>query len=231
MKEIWDEVWSHKKVKSDYSLRLYSFLTSIAKKLPDKASVLEVGCGSGEGLAQFEKMNLNSIGIDISFEALKLAKRTSNAALTRADAFSLPFKSAAFDLVYNSGVIEHFDYPKDLSLLSEMARVTKKGGYVLIIVPNKYCIWYKVLKSAAIIMKKWEFGYERDYSHKQLVSLFLKANLIPLESVGLMILPPLATNNREMLPENLRKKLMGLDRIFPRPHHYAYAVGVLGKRG
>ena len=79
-------------------------------------------------------------------------------------------------------------------------------------------------------MKKWEFGYERDYSHKQLVNLFFKANLVPIESVGLMILPPLATNNREMLSENLRKKLMGVDKLFPRPHHYAYAVGVLGKR-
>ncbi|UCE39236.1 MAG: class I SAM-dependent methyltransferase [Thermoplasmata archaeon] len=231
MKEIWDEVWAHKKAKSDYSLRLYSYLAFVAKKLPARASVIEVGCGSGLGLSQFEKENKKAMGIDISFEALKLAMQTSNANLTRADGFFLPFKDETFDLAYNSGVIEHFEYPKDLALLVEMKRVTKKGGSVLVIVPNKNCVWYRILKSTARKVKKWEFGYERDYSHDQLVNLFYQAGLEPKDRVGLMILPPLATNNWEFVPENIRRKLMAIDRIFPNKHLYAYAIGVLGRKG
>jgi ubiquinone/menaquinone biosynthesis C-methylase UbiE len=230
MKEVWDEVWSHKKVKTDYSLRLYSYLASVAKRLPAKSSVIEVGCGSGEGMAQFEKLRLETIGIDISFEALKLARKTSNAVLLGADGFHLPFKDETFSLTYNSGVIEHFEYPKDLSLLTEMARITKSGGFVLVIVPNKHCLWYRFLKSMARGVKKWEFGFERNYSYRELEELFLEADLDVVDKVGLMIFPPLATHSREFLPEATRKKLMKIDNIFPNQHLYAYAVGILGRK-
>jgi ubiquinone/menaquinone biosynthesis C-methylase UbiE len=230
MKEVWDEVWSHKKVKTDYSLRLYSYLASVAEKVPAKSSVIEVGCGSGEGMAQFEKSGLETIGIDISFEALKLARKTSNAALLGADGFHLPFKDETFSLTYNSGVIEHFEYPKDLALLSEMVRITKSGGFVLVIVPNKSCLWYRLLKSMARKVKKWEFGFERNYSYRELEDLFLKVNLEVVDKVGLMVFPPLATHSREFLSESTRKKMMKIDNIFPNRHLYSYAVGILGRK-
>lgn len=230
MKEVWDEVWSHKKVKTDYSLRLYSYLASVANKLPAKSSVIEVGCGSGEGMAQFEKSELKAMGIDISLEALKLARKTSNAALLGADGFHLPFKDETFFLSYNSGVIEHFDYPKDLALLVEMARITKSGGFVLVIVPNRSCLWYRLLKSTARKVRKWEFGFERNYSYHELEDLYHEANLEVMDKVGLMVFPPLATHSREFLPENTRRRLMIIDKIFPNRHLYAYAVGILGKK-
>jgi ubiquinone/menaquinone biosynthesis C-methylase UbiE len=230
MTEVWDEVWSHKKVKTDYSLRLYSYLDSVAKKLPLKSSVVEVGCGSGEGMAQFEKSELETIGIDISFEALKFARRTSNASLLGADGFHLPFKDETFSFTYNSGVIEHFEYPKDLALLKEMVRITKSGGFVLVIVPNKSCLWYRLLKSMARKAKKWEFGFEQNYSYHELEDLFLEANLEVVDKVGLMVFPPLASHSREFLPEKTRRKMMKIDNIFPNRHLYAYAVGILGRK-
>lgn len=230
MSEVWDDVWSHKKVRSDYSIRLYSYLASLRDKLPDSTSVIEVGCGSGEGLAQFRGEGMRVVGIDLSPEALVLARQCSSASLSRADAFRLPFKSQSFDLAYNSGVIEHFRYPRNLELVKEMARVTRKGGHVLVLVPNKRCLWYRMLKTSARAAGKWEFGYEEDYSHGQLVDLFIEAGLEPKESLGLLVLPPMATNNRELVSENIRRRFMVTDRIFPKRHLYAYATGILGRK-
>ena len=58
-----------------------------------------------------------------------------------------------------------------------MARVTKSSGRVIVIVPNTFCIWYKVGKFVAVMMKNFEFGYEEDYSPYRLEKVMIRAGL------------------------------------------------------
>jgi len=49
----------------------------------------------------------------------------------------MEYKDGSFDVVFNEGVVEHWlDRAERVKVIKEMARVTKKGGHVIIMVPN-----------------------------------------------------------------------------------------------
>ena len=52
----------------------------------------------------------------------------------KGDLFDLPYEDNTFDITWNSGVIEHYDFA-DKAII-EMKRVTKPGGNILVAVPN-----------------------------------------------------------------------------------------------
>ena len=221
----WDEVWDHRNAVSDYSLHYYNFMKNFAKKLKKDAKVLEAGCGSGDTLSSFKDQE--TYGLDMSKNALQLAKKNCNHTVL-GNIMKIPFKDNTFDLVYNSGVLEHFKEPYNLKATKEMARVAKKGGYVIIILPNKYCFWYRLYKMLTIkLTGKWEFGYEEEYSHKRLKDLARRAGLQIIKSFGLEVTPPLATNRFQLLPVKLRKLLIHLDKLFPFKPYYAFGTGVI----
>lgn len=55
------------------------------------------------------------------------------------DARRLPFRDAAFDVVFSKGSVHH-THPIDEPLLA-MARVVKPGGHVIVAEPNKYAVF------------------------------------------------------------------------------------------
>jgi len=84
--------------------------------------VLDVGCGSGE----LEKRNphIDTIGVDISINQLKNAKKYCTTIL-QANATRLPFKDESFDTAVAIGVIQNSGYPAE-SIIKELCRVSKK---------------------------------------------------------------------------------------------------------
>jgi SAM-dependent methyltransferase len=100
--------------------------------------VLEVGCGRGITLDRLKKeFKLDTFGIDIAEEAIIDAKKEClfKHSLRTGSATELPFKDAFFDLVVTFDVLEHIADQK--KAISEMVRVTKKGGKILIYTINK----------------------------------------------------------------------------------------------
>jgi SAM-dependent methyltransferase len=99
--------------------------------------MLEVGCGRGITLDRLKKeFAMNTFGVDIADEAITDAKRESlfKHDLRAADVTALPFKDATFDLVVTFDVLEHIADQK--KAISEMVRVAKKGGKILIYTIN-----------------------------------------------------------------------------------------------
>lgn len=227
--EVWERIWKESLVVSDYSLKYLEFMEAVEKTLPDDATVLEAGCGTGQTLSLFCPRH-TAIGLDISEHALPIAKKNCSSVI-QGDIFCIPLKDRSCDLVYNSGVIEHFREPRNRDAVSEMARVTKKGGSVVIIVPNSWCPWYRCGKSAAVMLKNFEFGYEEDYSIRRLKKTVESCNLLITGVFGLQALPPLATHTRELLPLTLRRRLGRIEGWFPKKEYYAYAVGIVAKKG
>jgi SAM-dependent methyltransferase len=220
----WDTIWTKPLITSDYSLKYLSFMRGI--ELPDNAKVIEVGCGTGQTLKQSYGY---TVGLDISYPACKLAQPNCDNAV-RGDIFHIPFKDDTFDLVYNSGEIEHFKDPYNYKAVMEMRRVTKPGGTVIIIVPNSLCLWYRLGKFLAGLFGAFEFGYEEDYTPSRLISTIEQSGL-DLENVfGLQALPPLATNDIELLPRTMREKIGRRESQFPLKQYYAYTVGIIAKK-
>ena len=105
--------------------------------------VLEVGCGAGTDLLQFARAGANVMGVDISSHSVTLTKKRLElygleADIRQADSENLPFPPNEFDLVYSWGVIHHT--PDTEKAISEIHRVLKPGGNILIMIYNKNSI-------------------------------------------------------------------------------------------
>lgn len=105
--------------------------------------LLDIACGQGTLLAEAEDYAM-TYGIDISKQAIEKAKKIAKSTIFRVSpAEKLPFKGSYFDYIVCMGSLEHF---VDIdSALSEMVRVLKPNGKVLIHVPNALYLVHKVL--------------------------------------------------------------------------------------
>jgi len=134
--------------------------------------VLEPGCGSGAlSIFMGRKWGVDCICMDFALDCLKLAKKKHNDShldgnFILADINCLPFKDGAFDMVFNEGVIEHFTGKERQHVLNEMARVSRR--YVAVFVPNSQNIIRTVWKHVKIAIRKWYWGLEIPYSHREL---------------------------------------------------------------
>lgn len=113
------------------------FARLLDEQLARPATVLEVGCGTGQ-LANFLGMGWGRtvIGADLCLNSLRLAKsfrdRCSivNAHFVQMNLFRPPFPDATFDLVICNGVLHHTSDPE--GGFHAIARKLKPGGCVII---------------------------------------------------------------------------------------------------
>lgn len=102
--------------------------------------------------------------------------------------FNIPYPDDYFDLVFNEGVIEHYrlnDSPNYIDALKEMIRVTKKGGKVIVAVPNWYNFPHTLYKwILGKLHKNFIYGYEKSFKSSELSNLFLSAGLSQIDISG-----------------------------------------------
>lgn len=99
-------------------------------RVEKKHSFLDVGCGPGRFLKPLSSSTL-AVGIDFTQNMLLQAKKTG-AHLIRGDAEHLPIKDDVFDVVHSAGLLGIY---RSGQICREMARVTKKKGFVYISFP------------------------------------------------------------------------------------------------
>jgi methionine biosynthesis protein MetW len=124
----------------------------LAEWIENRQSVLDVGCGDGY-LAAFlrDKKDARVQGIDVSEEAVRLARERGVEAQTADLEESLPFADSQFDVVIASEVIEHIVGSE--KLLLEMVRVTKDD--VLVTIPNTGFWRYRLALLLGHFPKQW----------------------------------------------------------------------------
>lgn len=102
-------------------------------------TLLELGCGGGASTWDLARRlpAFRCVGIDISAPAVAFAQRKYTAAnlqYLNADCLALPFSDASVSVVAARDVIEHLADPE--LALSEMVRVTRQGGLIIIKSPH-----------------------------------------------------------------------------------------------
>lgn len=179
---------------SRFTLNAYSVLKKYVF-LEDKR-ILEAGCGTGRFCCLLARDFPASkvVGIDISENALEIAKSMKlllgldNVEFKKGDLFSIDSPDNYFDLVFNEGVIEHFSLkgnPSYKDALSEMIRVTKPGGKIIVAVPNWYNFIHTFYKWLLKFLKQnYKYGYEKSFKHKELVNLYKDSGLRNIELDG-----------------------------------------------
>lgn len=94
--------------------------------------VLEVGCAEGYHLSM---LPIQSVGVDISGAALRVAK-AHRLEVVRADVnTTLPFRNESFDGVLMLHTLEHVMSP--FAALMQCQRVLRPGGWLLVAVPTE----------------------------------------------------------------------------------------------
>jgi ubiquinone/menaquinone biosynthesis C-methylase UbiE len=128
--------------------RPFSFYVDYAT-LTDN-DVLEVGCGSGFAVQLFVEAGARVTGVDLTPWAVETTRRRLDAfgleaKVLEADAERLPFEDESFDLVFSWGVIHH---TTDMDrALSELVRVCRRGGRVVIMVYHRRSLFYLLYRS------------------------------------------------------------------------------------
>ncbi|MDD4953561.1 MAG: class I SAM-dependent methyltransferase [Candidatus Omnitrophica bacterium] len=182
---VWQYIWQKdfdldKEMAYHVSTRrpLYDLLNKgIASfSAPGGANVLEIGCGTAIDSSITACANLGKAKFfcsDFFLSALQLAGKISALRkaplrLAASDAQRICFKDNSFDLVFSQGVLEHF---RDVSpLMKEQVRVLKKGGILIIDVPQTYTIC-TLVKHYKIKKGRWPYGWETQFSYPDLLRL------------------------------------------------------------
>ena len=96
--------------------------------------VLDVGCGTGTGMLPYLETGCSVSGVDVSEAMLDRARARlgDRAEVHLSDGSSLPFPDGQFDLVTTSLVLHEIAQQDRGGFLSEMARVAKADGRVLV---------------------------------------------------------------------------------------------------
>ncbi|MDH3260667.1 MAG: class I SAM-dependent methyltransferase [Acidimicrobiia bacterium] len=97
--------------------------------------VLDVGCGTGTGMAPYVEAGCTVIGVDVSDAMLEraTARLGDRAEFHLTDGGALPFDGGRFDLITTSMVLHEVPADARADLVTEMARVAKPDGRLLFI--------------------------------------------------------------------------------------------------
>lgn len=103
--------------------------------------LLDVGCGSGEGLASFRELGWQVQGLDFDENAVNTARKLGLD--IRCGALEeQAFPEATFDVVNLSHVVEHL--PNPIRTLVECRRILKPGGRLVVFTPNSACLGHRL---------------------------------------------------------------------------------------
>ena len=127
LKSRFSETWFHPLHLARRSLR-----AALASAVPHaRGRLLDIGCGSQRYQTLFAYVD-RYIGIDLPSNPASSSRSLS----AFANGLSLPFAGGSFDTILCTEVLEHVPVP--LSLMREIARVLRTGGYLILTTPQTW---------------------------------------------------------------------------------------------
>jgi ubiquinone/menaquinone biosynthesis C-methylase UbiE len=191
------------------------------------------------------KANHHVVGIDISSEITSLARhRTAQyapdslAQYINSDVRCLPFGNNSFDLIVSDSTLDHFHYSHEIiTALSELSRVLKPGGTLIITMDNKGNI-------TDPLMRLWNtLGWSRvflgkSYSIKELNQALAKVGLQVVDNTAIIHNPrffvrEIVTRIRKVEPNRfngcINRCLASFDRLERKRTRYLTAQFIAAK--
>jgi len=153
---IYDE---NRTPKTNYPKELIGYLIK-RFDLKNNTRLLELGCGRGDFLYEFQKFGFICSGLDRDMSS---AKNDYNLEVKLCDlsSESFPYSDNSFDIVYHKSVIEHVYNPQNI--MEETLRILKPGGKLIILTPDWHTQWKNFFE---------DFTHSRPYDLTALKDLF-----------------------------------------------------------
>jgi len=132
-----------------------------------------------------------AFGIDLSEPIVRQARDAFGQRTLRplvSDVRRLPFADASFDAIYSMGTIEHFEETE--ASVTELARILKPGGRLILGVPNRHDPFLRPLLVAVLgRLGLYAYGYEKSYSRRALRRMIEGAGLDVRMESGILFIP------------------------------------------
>jgi SAM-dependent methyltransferase len=154
---------------------------ALRRYFPESGSFFEVGCGTGFMLLGIREAfsDVSVSGSDLFMEGLTYAgKRLPDVSLFQMDAQRIPFEEE-FDVIGAFDVLEHVD--DDEEVLSQLFKAVKRGGGIIVTVPQHPFLWSKQDKYSfhkrrytreGLIEKVRKVGFQEKWSTSFVFLLF-----------------------------------------------------------
>ena len=135
---VWAKTFEHSTpytLGTSVSMRLDSRWRLISRYVPQRARVLDAGCGFGEWVEFLARRGYHAEGLDYSSELIARLRNTyPNRTWSEGRTQSMPYADATFDAIVSWGVIEH-DPDGPHQALNEFRRVLNPHGRIIVTVP------------------------------------------------------------------------------------------------
>lgn len=155
------------------------FLTQVPS-----GKILDVACGTGIMFPNYGKHEI--YGVDISSDMLAIARKDfPSAKLFKSEAEKLPFPDNYFSATISSRFICHI--PNYEKVISEMVRVTKPGGFLILDFFNKLSLTYPTTK---IRLMSGDLRYFNLFSYRDVKKIAERYNLEIKSMRSKVLLPP-----------------------------------------
>lgn len=143
---------------NEFYEEVFDYITRVLDA-PKNATFLDAGCGSGAHSLRLAKRGFHVLAIDFSESILKTAElnlksrgMTDNIKLQRENILSLSFPDRTFDYILCWGVLMHI--PDVERAISEIDRVLKKGGFLVISEGNMFSVESIFLRSLKLLLRR-----------------------------------------------------------------------------
>ncbi len=156
--------------------------------LSPQARVLDVGCGTGRHLLELSRYPGRFVGLDMDHEDLRkfnylllLTNKerpvVAQISAVEGDGERLPFADGLFDCVICTETLEHV--PDDRAVVRELVRVLRRGGTLVISVPDEHS--ERLLWKVSPRYRNTPGGHVRIYRRQQIAKLLRDNGAEPFE--------------------------------------------------
>ncbi|MFH0790941.1 MAG: class I SAM-dependent methyltransferase [Candidatus Omnitrophota bacterium] len=212
--KIWEKHWQLLKIDEDsiFNNQLdcwaephKKILDKYLGRLEPNSIIVNAGCGLGQWVFYSYKKGFCSIGLDIARDTITRLNHyisSKGMPLPRIQFIEddirdiKHIKNDFCDLILSFGVLEHFE--DNIAVLEQFYKILKKGGYVIITVPNLYST-LAITKPILKLLGLWALGMQKHYSGKALRKIIPPHKFEIIEE-GTMIYTELFGSSAKRIP-------------------------------
>jgi SAM-dependent methyltransferase len=181
-----------------YADRLLWIRLNLAHQFAYQATVLDLGCATGQHLIGFADSIIHGVGVDFSLPYIqranvnKIASGASNANFVCGDGGKMPFREQSFDLVYSFSSL--YQVPKVGEVIHDISRVLKPCGKCVLDLGNLYSL------NTIACNAYPELPYPCHITVTMMKRLLQEAGLVIIEHRAFQILPLWADRPKWLKP-------------------------------
>jgi 2-polyprenyl-3-methyl-5-hydroxy-6-metoxy-1,4-benzoquinol methylase len=121
-------------------------LSVMALDASRKGKLLDVGCGSGQFLAEMRALGWETVGVEPDREAVKIGRERLGLCIYEGRLEEADFPEESFDAITMHHVIEHV--PNPIGFLQACHRLLKPGGKLVAVTPNIESLGHYLFKKS-----------------------------------------------------------------------------------